>query len=745
MSRTRIARIPLLVWSALLLHLAWAAPVLAQRTQRCDDDERVERVRFSGSPVFDDLTMAMNLVTHEPGYFARTFGLGSRPCMDSLEVRRDALRLAVLHRQAGWYRADVSPVFDKRKDGVRITFAILPGPEAIIDSVTVTGLPDSPNIRRPFPAPLEALKDKRFDRSMVDTVVASVVNRLRDAGFARATFPQNTVTIDSATSKVTLAMNFVTGPRTVIGEVKVTVRPLREGDARVDSADVARLVAINPGDRYRSSAILEAQRALYRSEAFRLVLLDTLPADSARPDSVLDLRVTVAEARTRSARAGLGWATLECGRAQGRVTDRGFLGVGRRVELSARASKIFIADPLGFAPALCSDALREDPFSADTIPLNYYVGTTLSNTRLFGLPVVPMVSLYSERRAEPFAYLRETTVGALAELSRQFTPRLSGTAGYQYENGRTIIDPVVSCTRLGQCRPEELAVSFFGRGISILSTSASYDRTNDPANPSRGFRTRGELRAGRTVSEIVSTVQFYRTSAEGSVFQRALGGVFGVRVQAAAAFAPGAELIGGTPLLPQQERMFVGGQNSVRGYQQNLLGPVTYVVDSVVQFTNEAGDIEVEVAPGSTARAVPRGGTAMLVGNFEYRRNFRFIAEQFQLAAFVDAGALWETSSASFKWSDMRATPGIGLRVITPLGPFRVDIGYRPYGLRSGSALYFSSNQELAPIMCASPRVEGRSLEDYQNVIDCPATFAPPKARGVLSRLVFHFGLGQAF
>ena len=31
------------------------------------------------------------------------------------------------------------------------------------------------------------------------------------------------------------------------------------------------------------------------------------------------------------------------------------------------------------------------------------------------------------------------------------------------------------------------------------------------------------------------------------------------------------------------------------------------------------------------------------------------------------------------------------------------------------------------------------------NIFDCPASYAPSVGRGVLSRLVFHFGLGQAF
>lgn len=714
----------------------------AQRAARCEPSERIRRVHVQGSPAFDALTLSASIVTHEPGFVTRTFRMGRAPCVDSLEVQRDALRLAVLHRQAGWFQAAVSPRIERLKSGVRVLFQITPGPEAVLDTVRIAGLPESAAGRRPFAEALHALEGQRFDRTRLDTTIAAVVTRLRDASYARAGVPQSRIAIDSASGMVTLDLAFAPGPPMRIGTVTIDVRPLREGEQRVSREEVARLVPIDSGDRFRASAILDAQRALYRSEAFRLVVIDTITG--AARDSTLDLRIAVAEARTRSARAGLGWATQDCIRAQGRITDRGFLGVGRRVELSVRASKLGLGAPADFAPALCSGPLRQDPFSER---LNYYVGATLSNARLFGLPLAPVVSLYSERRGEPFAYLRETTIGALTEVSRQFTPRAAGTAGFQYENGKTITDPVVSCTRFGQCRPEEVILSLFGRGVGILSTSGTYDRTNDITNPSRGFRVRGELRAGATYSEIVSSLRFYRSTGEVATFGRAFGGVIGARLQAAGAFAPGAELVGGTPLLPQQERLFVGGQNSVRGYQQNLLGPIVYVVSNVREFTNADGDQEVEVLPGSGFdRAVPRGGTALLVANLEWRRPVRFLAEQVQLAAFVDAGTLWETSSDRFRWRDVRATPGIGARVLTPLGPFRVDVGYRPYRLRSGPALYFSpaSEEGGSTIFCASPRgtrVDG----DFTDVINCPASFAPPSGRGVLSRLVFHFGLGQAF
>ena len=163
----------------------------AQRVARCNAVERVRGVSFEGSPAFDVLTLASSIFTHEPGFVTRVFRIGTPPCMDTLEVQRDALRLAILHRQAGWFQATAAATITRRHDGVRIRFVITPGREALLDTVRVTGLPEAVDSRRGFDAPLRALEGKRFDRTRVDTTVASVLNQLRDAGFARARMPDS--------------------------------------------------------------------------------------------------------------------------------------------------------------------------------------------------------------------------------------------------------------------------------------------------------------------------------------------------------------------------------------------------------------------------------------------------------------------------------------------------------------------------------------------------------------------------
>jgi hypothetical protein len=43
-------------------------------------------------------------------------------------------------------------------------------------------------------------------------------------------------------------------------------------------------------------------------------------------------------------------------------------------------------------------------------------------------------------------------------------------------------------------------------------------------------------------------------------------------------------------------------------------------------------------------------------------------------------------------------TPGVGLRVATPLGPARLDVAYNPYKLQPGTLFQFDQAGNLDPV-----------------------------------------------
>src|SRR5690606_33488385 len=93
-------------------------------------------------------------------------------------------------------------------------------------------------------------------------------------------------------------------------------------------------------------------------------------------------------------------------------------------------------------------------------------------------------------------------------------------------------------------------------------------------------------------------------------------------------------------------------------------------------------------------RVAATGGDRIAVANLEVRFPAPLLSERFRLAAFVDAGALWSRTGSA----GIRVTPGMGLRIASPLGPVRFDIGYNPYQLERGAVYTSTEGGDLVQV-----------------------------------------------
>ena len=202
--------------------------------------------------------------------------------------------------------------------------------------------------------------------------------------------------------------------------------------------------------------------------------------------------------------------------------------------------------------------------------------------------------------------------------------------------------------------------------------------------------------------------------------------------------------------VPPQERFYSGGQNSVRGYNQGQLGPTVYIVSAPTDTVTVGGELVGQANAGrGFERTAPAGGTATALLNLELRSRVGWPSDLLRWVIFLDAGRVWN-NSGNYAVTGLRATPGLGVRLVTPLGPFRVDVGYNPHPREAGPAFYLqrASGTALGRAICVSPG-STEPLDDAAasagGPYPCPASFRPPHARGLLPRLTFHFSIGEAF
>jgi outer membrane protein insertion porin family/translocation and assembly module TamA len=106
----------------------------------------------------------------------------------------------------------------------------------------------------------------------------------------------------------------------------------------------------------------------------------------------------------------------------------------------------------------------------------------------------------------------------------------------------------------------------------------------------------------------------------------------------------------------------------------------------------------------------------------------------------------------------LKWTPGVGVRVFTPVGPFQANVGYNPY-LRPPGAIYYDKAPDatgFAPLYCVSPgnripavptgvTVNGQPQYEQLSGSACPATFQPGQSTSFFNRLTVTFSIGPDF
>jgi outer membrane protein insertion porin family len=732
-----------------------AASASAQETNCDAGDKEVRKLSFTGNTAFTDTELSKIIVT-TASPFARTvlhLPLTVRRCLDRNELPKDRARLVIFYRRRGYSDATVDTVVRASGSGVEVNFVVHEGMPTKLASLVIEGL-DSVRNRSSIISRLPIRAGQRFDRINLDAARDSIARRLRNSGYPRAEV-NNTFDVNDSLRLAYDTISVVPGPFTRIGSVQVEVVPFALKSQQVPDRVVRKIIGLDSGRVYREDELLEAQRTLYRTEAYQHVSI--IPDTATSPtDSVLDIRALLAENTTRSARLGAGYGTLDCFRVTAELSNYNFLHAARRIDLTTRLSKIGRGDPLSGLDALCPQA-RRDPFSAN---LNYYVGATLRQPLYSRLRFLPTITVFSERVSEYNAYLRTTTVGAIASIDWRKWRTVPITFAYSLDLGRTEAQPALFCAVFNVCDREDRARLQENQRLAVVSGVVSRDRSNNFLSPTRGYQWRVEARHASPYIGSDTALQFNKVVAERSHYWGIPGGaVIAFRVRGGAVF--GRSFGTTTGFIPPQERLYAGGPTSVRGFSQNELGSAIYTAESYRLLTS-AGQAKLDSVFSADSgsdfrRAVPVGGNSMIVTNLELRMPSPFLSEFLQWTLFTDAGDVWNRGrSGSFQNFSIKVTPGVQLTAFSPVGPVRLVVGYNPYN-RPAGPLYFEVpggapfdeiGSPAGSLPCVTP---GNRLAVHltdnglrQNEGRCPGTFRPG-TESFGSRLTFSLAIGQAF
>ena len=575
----------------------------------------LDEVRFEGNERFaaDRLRRLMTTSSR------RLLLPGSGRLVDE-ELSGDLSNLRSFYRLEGFDQSSVGPArIEDKGERLEVVIPVVEGRRREVAELVLQDLAPLDEDRVRAALPLKA--GGPFHRLLLERSVDTLRALLEDRGYGAAIVSSEVVwSAGDLTAIVKL--------RVFAGEQWVVDRTLLRGLRRTDPHIVRRFLGIQPGDPVRRAELLDVQRRLYGLGIFTRV--DVRVAPGSGEGEAREILVDLEEGRSRSVAVGGGYDSESGVRGLLRLSQGNLFGKASTISLDLLGS-------------------QKDQF----FRLSYrqpYLGSV--HAQLLG-------TLYAEHEDRP-DFKVDRRGGQLA-IGRDFGPELAGRLG------RWSLQVFASYRLVeldaGEFNPEIPLESRNARVASVTPT-ASYDRRDDPLDPTRGWNSSLQLEYAFPV--LNADAHFLK------LFSQATGylpvGRFGVL---AASLRGGAiePRVGGVSAstrdalqrsVPAAELFYAGGRTTHRAYRRDELGIVgeTLIVDDPT---------------GGSVDPFPAGGGGLALLNLEYRFP---VAGPVGGTLFFDGGNVWneyrDIRAGGLKWG-----AGFGARYLSPVGPLRLEIGWK--------------------------------------------------------------------
>jgi len=522
-------------------------------------------------------------------------------------LERDYVTMTLYGRNKGFSEFEVEkPKVEMSgdKSKVNITYAVKEGVEAHYGKSSFEGntvFTDEQLAKDIYYRPGNIYKQKSFDYTMRD-----LQEEYGNKGYLKAQItPVRTVT--DGVLDITYKIN--EGRVFYVDHVDVT------GNEATKTHVLQRELTIKPGDLFDYSKIRRSQTKLMNLGFINDVQLDIQPTPD--PQKV-DLGFNVVEGRPGMFTAGIAMSSMDGLYGQVSVSHLNLFGLAQRLNLSAQFGKNV---------------------------LDYTVGW--STPWVFDRPVSFGVDAFDTRRYRPFqttlqAYT-DKRVGGRINVGPRFSDDIFLlNFGYTLQSIKIYdVDP-----QYKNLIPLDKVMS------SSMSVDFAMDNRDNIWDPTSGWRNSvgAELAGGPFMGDLNLWTLNLRSVFDYTVLN--VGGNYPIVFVLSNKYAS-TKPYGKTTAVPVYEKYFIGGADTIRGYDN----------------TGQVGQ--------------PDGNTAYFVSNWELRfplarEGRRSIA---QLAAFFDVGNAWNSFN-DVKFSlgpdvnQFKAGVGVGLRFATPQLPIRIDWGY---------------------------------------------------------------------
>jgi outer membrane protein insertion porin family len=548
---------------------------------------RIKEIDFEGNTVYTDKKLKGVIKTTEKGFWSFITSSGE---LNRDNLSQDISMLTSFYHNSGYIQAKVGePQVEFREDMIYIKFKITEGPRFQVGYVGISGdliLPEDQLRDR-----LSITQETFYNRETVRSDVLAITDVYSDSGYAYADiFPRIEKDLDNL--KVDIEFVIKKGRQVYFEAIVIG------GNSKTRDKVIRRELKVFEQELFSGSRLKRSMRNLYRLDFFEDIKVDTIEGSA---DDKMVLKIDVVEKATGSFSLGGGYSSVEQAYATASINQRNLFGRGQNLQLKGQVSGVSQTYMLSF-----------------TEP--YFLDKRLSA----GFDVYNQTRDYT-------TYDRDSNGGKLRlSFPTWDYTRLYWNYSYDVSDVYNIDDNAANSIK-----------EIEGTNVtSSTKVTLKRDSRDKVFNTSEGSLNSVAVEYAGLGGDIGFTKY---TGESGWYFPLFLGTVGVVHGKL------GYVEKHADRLLPDYEKFYLGGMNSVRGFDWQDI----YAVD-------ENGD---EV-----------GGNSMVQLNLEF--HIPLLPEAGVVGiVFVDVGQVYGEDER-VDLGDTRETCGGGFRWYSPVGPIRLEYGY---------------------------------------------------------------------
>ena len=579
------------------------------------DKVLIRSIDFEGNQAFSDKKLRKAMETSEKWMFSWLTGAGT---YKEEVLKNDVALITELYMNDGYINVKIGePKVDllPDKSGLKVEIGVSEGEQFRIGTLGFKGeLLESSDLL------MGKLKEKSgevFSRSNLRNDVFTLTDFYADKGYAFANAsPLTKLNSEARTIDITFEME--KGELVHIDRINIA------GNPKTRDKVVRREIKLSEGDLYSSTALKKSKQNLMNTGYFEEANLATVKGSAP---NLLDLNVEVKEKPTGTFSVGAGYSSLDGIIGQGSVQQANFLGLGLKMSAAVSFGSKSQTYNLGLTDPYFLDSkwtLGADVYRNERDYLDYTRRATGGDIKA-GYPISDNLStfwLYKYEEKEIF----DESAGLLQGI----------------QNGTILAPEATSST-------------------SAIQASLTRNTLDYRLDPTTGMVNTLQLE----FAGLGGSNRYLRYFTENTVFTPVLwGGVASARGTLGYIQGLGKEI-------PIDERFYLGGISSLRGYSARTVSPNRET--SVLRR-----DFNGLLTPDTDR--VYLGGEIEAVLNLEY--TFPLLKEAgLKGVLFFDAGNTDNAWSSTF--SNILTSYGAGIRWFSPIGPLRLEYGI-PINPREG-------------------------------------------------------------